>query len=1463
MIRDVYDLQAMGAKAASLNKAYKLNNDIVAGVTQTNSWNSGAGFNPVGNATNKFTGSLDGDGYQIQSLFINRGATDYIGLFGYIDTSGSVSNLGMTSVNITGKVRTAAVAAKIDNSSSITNSYSTGTVSSTASIIGGLVGAANGGASISNSYSTATVSATTTDAGGLVGAAWSASALSISKSYATGNISGTTEIGGLVGSVGGGLASISNSYATGNVNGTQQVGGLVGRGGYFGATAITNSYASGIVTATSNKGGFLGFNDAGTPSVQTNCFWLKYSGHNDSLNGVGSGSGTGVTNKNYLEMVRESTYTGWDFDNNWWINEEAGLPFLRHQGYVWNGSASSIWTNRLNWDKKRGYPGDGGDGADKWVFINTGSQSISTPGSAITLGGLQLGPSYSGTVTLGNNLTLNHDGNNNGLLEINAGTLSQSTRTLTTGGVNMTGGTLNGNSGTTTIKGNVNISGSGTKLNTTSGTMTAININISSSGEVEMATNGTLKLSGSGTPLTGNGTLDTTTNTPNTIEYTGSGTTSITAVGPATTYSNLSLKPKGFSREDMITLDTTGQTGVNGEVLDTANGYAYIPTFDYGSATALIVKVRLSDFKQVGILNLASGDTRINAGLLDSENGKIYFGADTSPGRVIKIDIATFSRDGALDFAGPNEDKITCAGVIDTSGATNYAYFGVMGTPAVGKGNKVVRVNLNTFTQDGSIEPANTNYVEPHSASIDTINGFAYFDSTDPGNNTTYLHQIDLSLFGSGWDTATESITVSASANALHNQIIDTTNNFLYTASYTSPAVIYKIDTNPSNTFEVESSLTLNTGENLITSSSLDRGNEMAYFVTGQGGATVKVIKVNIDAPTFSRVTSITMNGGETGEVNTSLLDEDKGTMYIATFQEPSKMIKINLGNDSMKLGTAGSQTIDVNGNMVVGDGTNPANVTATDYNPAVDTEGSFTISSGGLFTASDSGAFNVGGNWSNSGTFTHNSGTVTFDGADPQTVTTGGQTFNNIILNNTGTVTTADDDVIISGNLDINGNLTITAGDLNLSTNNPNVNTAGNVSIAGYVTKGTGTWTFDGTTATTYSEPNVVSQNIGDVVIAKTDGNPDNNKVTLSVSANNNLFVDTLNISANNTLDLNDQGYVLGILNNGATDTVLTVNGTLDTGVSTVMYSALNSGGNIKVAQIPYNTLNVAGDGETHELTGHMTGANKITGDLIVGSLSDSFLDATTNSYNVELEGNLYITGNFNTRSNTVSLINSSQTSSITNSNVAPPSYAVTFNNLSVSSGKTVKFESGKYFKVNGELSLNGTSVSKVTIDSTTGLGQWYINHQGTESVDYVNLSNSGCVAGSSNISLLNSTDVVNNGSCWVFISPVIPPIPNNNSSNIGTISVKKTVYNPYGYYTESSAVTPENPEEKKDTEDNKSKKTYQDYEKSVKDEAKSVVEKVIGVMFKPAGVTVSFIFLILIFILFFFKKKLKDDKE
>ena len=134
----------------------------------------------------------------------------------------------------------------------ITDSFATGDVSGEG-YVGGLVGYSEG--FISYSHADGDVTGSGEYIGGFVGDAYG----TIEDSFATGDVTGTGVsedehgIGGFAGYLGGYL---NNTYAEGNVSGYYQVGGLVGSTGA--ATSITNSYATGYVSGRDEIGGLVG-----------------------------------------------------------------------------------------------------------------------------------------------------------------------------------------------------------------------------------------------------------------------------------------------------------------------------------------------------------------------------------------------------------------------------------------------------------------------------------------------------------------------------------------------------------------------------------------------------------------------------------------------------------------------------------------------------------------------------------------------------------------------------------------------------------------------------------------------------------------------------------------------------------------------------------------------------------------------------------------------------------------------------------------------------------------------------------------------------------------------------------------------------------------------------------------------------------------------------------------------------
>lgn len=234
-----------------------LGGDIDASATA--SWNSGAGFVPIGNAsasTDAFAGKFDGLGHQIQGLVINRGSSSDVGLFANTRGNGTlIQNLGLTKLGSVGRIQARSGSgalvgrAAVSGTLSIRNVYSTLDVAVTNDKVGGLVGyGSTNKVSISSSYSTGQVSGRN-DVGGLLGYLDYEDHV-IQDSYATGNVQGTgSYVGGLVGEM---YGSVINSYATGSVstNG-DSVGGLVGLQYSYGpSSGIFTSYATGLVSVS-------------------------------------------------------------------------------------------------------------------------------------------------------------------------------------------------------------------------------------------------------------------------------------------------------------------------------------------------------------------------------------------------------------------------------------------------------------------------------------------------------------------------------------------------------------------------------------------------------------------------------------------------------------------------------------------------------------------------------------------------------------------------------------------------------------------------------------------------------------------------------------------------------------------------------------------------------------------------------------------------------------------------------------------------------------------------------------------------------------------------------------------------------------------------------------------------------------------------------------------------------------
>jgi hypothetical protein len=246
--QEIWDWHDLDAIRDNLGGRYVLMNDLdstTAGYEELASAtaNGGKGWEPIGSVSvdpsnpysafpvDPFNGSLDGQGYEIRDLFINRPDEDGVGLFGSFGVKGVVENLGMMDVAVTGHSHVGGlVGCVIYQSNTVSNSYSTGSVTGD-KYVGGLVGSNYAG--------------------------------TVSDCYSTGSVTGGLYVGGLVGV--NGFAYVRNSYSTGSVTGDEEVGGLVGSN----SRSVSNSFWDTETSGQSTSAGGTGKTTAEMQDIAT------------------------------------------------------------------------------------------------------------------------------------------------------------------------------------------------------------------------------------------------------------------------------------------------------------------------------------------------------------------------------------------------------------------------------------------------------------------------------------------------------------------------------------------------------------------------------------------------------------------------------------------------------------------------------------------------------------------------------------------------------------------------------------------------------------------------------------------------------------------------------------------------------------------------------------------------------------------------------------------------------------------------------------------------------------------------------------------------------------------------------------------------------------------------------------------------------------------------------------------
>ena len=204
----------------------------------------GQTWSPIG-STRNFEGVFNGNGHSIKNLTLET-TTDNKGFIQSLN--GTVTNLILENVNISGK-----------------------------KYVGGIVGKLIGGTVSNCAVVSGTITGTGTYVGGIVGHAEGETAR-IESSYNAANVTGQYTVGGVAGYLD--KATVTNCYNTGAVSSTSSgaVSGVVGTFATTNGGNLSNCFNTGSVTSTNNYAtvcGVVSYTPDKEAHVVTNCFYLS------------------------------------------------------------------------------------------------------------------------------------------------------------------------------------------------------------------------------------------------------------------------------------------------------------------------------------------------------------------------------------------------------------------------------------------------------------------------------------------------------------------------------------------------------------------------------------------------------------------------------------------------------------------------------------------------------------------------------------------------------------------------------------------------------------------------------------------------------------------------------------------------------------------------------------------------------------------------------------------------------------------------------------------------------------------------------------------------------------------------------------------------------------------------------------------------------------------------------------
>lgn len=1089
-----------------------------------------------------------------------------------------------------------------------TVSVGTASAAGTLAVTGSITMSGTGTATLSTLYTGSNISM----AGGTIGAAGTVSMVSGSTFTTT----GTSTIGGAY-TFGGAFTVSSGTTSFGAyaivVTGATSVTGTLNDSSGTGAKTFT-----GLITV--NSGGTFDMSAyavattiaGGITNNSTNAFKTGTGTTTFSLSQSFSGSGAitigGTTTVSASAVITNNNTVAVTFTGLVTGNTSCGITTGLNSDTIFNGTGSNLSTGTLTPYNgvntiEYNYAGSqtlkanttnnyynlilGGSGTKTWV------SGITALSGSLTMNGTTTATTMVAALAITGNINLN---------QTSTGSLTMAAYTLSCNNLSIVGGTLTTAGAAFTVNGTTSITGGALTLTNSTGSKTLTGL---------VTLNGTGTLSGASSAIIVGAGI---TNTAGTVNITGTVTMS-TNNGALTATTAMSITALTFNTATAFTMSGAGGftvptlTSTSPAVVTNTSavtvGTSLTGTGGFTNSTNATLNLNFTGTPGITTLTaLATGNTvSYGYGGTQTVFSTNYYNLTLANTNAKTLQTGTTAIGGNLALTGTASTTtvvgLTISGNLSIGNGTSFTVagysLGVGGTTTVGagaSGSLIISSSSATPTFTGAvITSAGSTWNNSGGSAVTFQNGLTVNGSTFTAGSGVYTFNTNPQGIGGTLAISIPSVTVTGvtlTNNSTVGLTIGTALSGTGGLTQAANALLTLGGTSGITTLTAS-----NTG-NTVTFNSTTAGqtvNGISYYNltisdTGQtatlGGTTTVANTLSVAAGTLAGTQNITVNGTASGAGAISLtggtfLERIAVAQNFGTTSGTNNWTFYNLNFENLSTGalavtaaSGGSGNFTVSSTLTVGNASDSYGTTFNDNtnNRALAVQ-AVNITSKGTLQAPPSASFAASGAWTNAGTFTNDSGTVTFNGTSgPYSINSTGAAvdhFYTLTLGTSGTTTWN-----MASILDVDNALNISYGTLSMNGSN-NVTLAGNLTIgaSGQYTKGSGTFTFDGASSPDTWTDNSSGQDMGNVAI---------NGTALTINLATAVRATSINIYASQGLSANGSNSITlsGNWTNAGTFTASTGTVTLNgAGGSTQIISGSTTFNNLTATATLARTIN------------------------------------------------------------------------------------------------------------------------------------------------------------------------------------------------------------------------------------------------------------------------------------------------